>query len=435
MSFKSPNALEVNSNEIGGRDKVEFNRSNGLVTRELHCEYGRFYETLKSLRADISPEQDFFISYLSEKFISTTSPLKRLNYIDLFCGGGGLSLGVHSAAQFLGYTPRLVAAADIDSAAIDLVNAHFKPLLSRVQSVEDLVKYEVDLSGFIDDFITDPEIMDVQIAQLKNRVDLLVGGPPCQGHSNLNNKTRRFDPRNLLYFIMPAFAIALNIPSVIIENVKSITNAHEDVVGITRKIFEKHGYSVQEGVLHADEHGVAQSRSRHFLVARKNGMPHLDRFRSAFKTNELSFSDACLKMPVLDENLKFLEMNSNLSENNVRRINFLHDNNFFNLPNFERPECHQDGTTYRSVYGRIRKDLPMTTITTGFGSPGRGRYVHPEQRRVINIREAGRVQAFPDWYWEKAFEKKFKRSNFQKIIGDAVPSLLVYPLLASLLLR
>jgi DNA (cytosine-5)-methyltransferase 1 len=74
----------------------------------------------------------------------------------------------------------------------------------------------------------------------------------------------------------------------------------------------------------------------------------------------------------------------------------------------------------------------MTTITTGFGSPGRGRYIHPYERRPISIREAGRVQAFPDWYWEKAVDLSLSRSNFQKIVGDAVPSLLVYPLMAAL---
>ena len=425
----------VNAPDASASDKLEFIRNKGLVSRSLSAPQGQFKESLKSVRADLSPEHDFFVSYLAGKFVEQTGGAKRLNYIDLFCGGGGLSLGVHSAAEFLGFKPRLVVAADIDAAAVELVKSHFNPLISRVRSVEEMVKYEVDLSGTIDDFITHPQILDAQIAQLKNRVDLIVGGPPCQGHSNLNNKTRRFDPRNLLYFIMPAFVVALNIPSVIIENVRTISQAHEDVVGISRTLFEKYGYTVEEKVLHAHDFGVAQSRSRHFFVARRNGVPRLDHFESLFKVPELTFSDACMNMPSLSEDLELLELNSNLSEDNIRRINYLHDNDVFDLPNFARPECHQDGTTYQSVYGRIRKELPMTTITTGFGSPGRGRYVHPIQRRVINIREAGRAQAFPDWYWKNAVALDFKRANYQKIVGDAVPSLLAYPLVASALLE
>lgn len=426
--------LSGNVPSVSDKDKLIFERDNDRVTRRYSCEKGDFYETLKSTRADFSPEKDFFVSYLSENFTAATQGNKRLTYIDLFCGGGGLSLGVHNSAKFLGFTPRLAAAADIDGTALELVKSHFNPLISRVKSVEDLIKYEVDLTGVIDDFVTHPVIQDAQIAQLKNRVDLLVGGPPCQGHSNLNNKTRRFDPRNLLYFIMPAFAIALNIPSIIIENVRNISQAHEDVVGITKKLFEKHDYNVEEGIFHANDFGVAQSRTRHFLVARKNGAPRLDHYHSAFKVGDISFADACITMPKLPDILELIELNSNLSEENIRRINFLHDNDYFDLPNFARPECHQDGTTYQSVYGRIKKELPMTTVTTGFGSPGRGRFIHPTERRVINIREAARSQAFPDWYWHKAVELDFKRSNYQKVVGDAVPSLLAYPLVAAALL-
>lgn len=412
--------------------ECDFRRIEGRVCRTLEVNGTLYEEGVPSVRPDLPPSKDFFVSYLNGK--TETNKVEkptRLNYIDLFCGGGGLSLGVHNAARFMGREARLIAAADTDTTALQLVQKHFSPLVARAKSVEDLVRYEADLSGVMDDFIVPPAFTDTQIGQFSGKIDLLVGGPPCQGHSNLNNRTRRFDPRNLLYLVMPAFAVGLKIPNIIIENVRNIHQAKEDVVGITKRILIKHGYNVTEAVLNAADFGVAQSRVRHFLVASSNGSPDLELMAKTFTTPQMTFDDACGQMkPLLNGDI--LETNSNLSAENVDRINFLHNNKLYDLPHEERPICHQDDHTYPSVYGRIRGDVPMQTVTTGFSSPGRGRYIHPYERRVVNIREAGRVQAFPDWYWDPAIELGFKRAYYNKVIGDAVPSLLAYPLMASL---
>jgi DNA (cytosine-5)-methyltransferase 1 len=412
--------------------ECKFIRSGENVSRVLELGSQRHSESVKSLRPDLQPDKDFFVSYLGGK-IEPTSPSKlaRFNYIDLFCGGGGLSLGVHNAARFLGRDARLIVAADIDPIAMQLVQSHFKPLIARAKSVEDLVRYETDLSGGLDDFIAPPVFTDKQIAQFKGKIDLLVGGPPCQGHSSLNNKTRRFDPRNLLYFVMPAFAVGLKIPNIIIENVRNINHAKEDVVGITKRILAHHGYHVQEAILNAADFGVAQSRMRHFLVASTTHMPALDVMASAFSSQQISFDDACGGLMALPGS-GILESNGQLSKDNLDRVDFLHDNDLYDLHHEERPVCHQDDHTYPSVYGRIKGDIPMQTVTTGFSSPGRGRYIHPHEKRVVNIREAGRIQAFPDWYWQPAMDLEFKRAYYNKVIGDAVPSLLAYPLMASL---
>ena len=74
----------------------------------------------------------------------------------------------------------------------------------------------------------------------------------------------------------------------------------------------------------------------------------------------------------------------------------------------------------------------MSTVTTGFQSPGRGRYVHPTERRTLTLREAGRLQSFPDWYWKDVDKLGLNRNSLQKIIGDAVPPLMIYPLIFSL---
>lgn len=358
---------------------------------------------------------------------------KKINYIDLFCGGGGMSLGVHNALREFGFDARLLLAADLDEAALRLVVEHFSPMVLRSQPVEDLIKFSVDLSGVANDFVTKPTILDSQIAQFKGKVDLLIGGPPCQGHSNLNNKTRRHDPRNLLYFTMPAFAIALDVPCVVIENVRSIKNASENVIPISRKIFEKNGYFVDEIILEGTDFGVAQTRSRHFLVATRNQKLELDIFVNQLKSDPLTFDDVNSQLPKIDCYPQLLETPTALSKENQKRISHLHETESFNLKNDLRPDCHQDGHTYPSVYGRLRGDAPSGTITTGFGSPGRGRFIHPHEPRMITIREAARLQSFPDWYFSSADKLELSKNNLYKIIGDAVPSLMVYPLMASLL--
>ncbi|MBF2754699.1 MAG: DNA cytosine methyltransferase [Gammaproteobacteria bacterium AqS3] len=356
-----------------------------------------------------------------------------MTYIDLFCGGGGLSLGIHHALSQFGYDARLLLAADKDPAALRLVAKHFKPILQRTTPIEDLVKYAIDLSGELDDFVTHPQISDRQILQFKGKVDLLVGGPPCQGHSNLNNKTRRYDQRNLLYYLMPAFAVALDIPNIIIENVTAIRSASERVVGITEKILAQHGYKIFTGVVNGVDFGVAQTRSRHFLVASKTTVPGVAEALSSLKTDPLTFDCINSDLSAIPGYPDILEINGNLSKENLERIKHLHETDSFELSNDLRPDCHKDGHTYPAVYGRMRGDAPAGTITTGFGSPGRGRYIHPYQPRMITIREAARIQSFPDWYFKDADELGLNRNNLHKIIGDAVPSLMVFPLILSLL--
>ena len=111
-----------------------------------------------------------------------------------------------------------------------------------------------------------------------------------------------------------------------------------------------------------------------------------------------------------------------LSDENRRRIQWLFDNDAHDLALTERPECHQDGTTYNSVYGRLFTDRPAPTITSGFMTPGRGRYIHPTQMRTLTPREAARLQGFPDTYRFHPDESRpSSKAQLGKWIGDAVP--------------
>jgi DNA (cytosine-5)-methyltransferase 1 len=111
-----------------------------------------------------------------------------------------------------------------------------------------------------------------------------------------------------------------------------------------------------------------------------------------------------------------------LSAANKRRIDYLFDNDLYDLPDDQRPTCHRSGTTYKAVYGRLQWDQPAGTITTGFMTPGRGRYVHPTQRRTLTAHEAARIQGFPDSFRLTLENGTIPPKNLlAKVIGDAVP--------------
>ena len=123
---------------------------------------------------------------------------------------------------------------------------------------------------------------------------------------------------------------------------------------------------------------------------------------------------------------------SNISPNNTKRIAWLFDNDAYDLPNEHRPKCHQSEHSYVSMYGRLRWDRPTQTITTGFGSMGQGRYVHPGCRRTLTPHEAARIQMLPDF-----FDLSSARTHhaMATLIGNAVPPTLAVRLLSPLLGR
>ena len=103
---------------------------------------------------------------------------------------------------------------------------------------------------------------------------------------------------------------------------------------------------------------------------------------------------------------------------NLARMEYLLANDLHDLPNDRRPECHRGDHTYRSMYGRLRWDRPAQTITSGYGSIGQGRYMHPDQPRALTAHEAARIQGFPDYF---DFSACRTRSALATIIGNAVP--------------
>jgi DNA (cytosine-5)-methyltransferase 1 len=353
---------------------------------------------------------------------------RQLRSIDLFSSIGGLTVGLSVAAAELGMNLKPALAVDIDYKALDVYKANWPSALVHRGSVKDLVEAQVAGRGDKAIFAFKPEIASPSLEGLQGTVDVLTAGPPCQGHSSLNNMTRGDDPRNELYLRVPAIAIALDIPLVIIENVPGVVRDVGNVVDTAASLFESNGYSVTTDVLRADGLGWAQTRKRFFMIASKieGQAVDLNAFAKSQSRQAMSLGDTIADLLDTTDTGELMHSLPVMSSENIARVNYLFEHELFDLPLDARPDCHKDGTSYSASYGRMHWDKPAPTLTTGFMSPGRGRFVHPKRPRVMTPREGARVQGFPDWYNFEPVGVDTKRTDLAKWIGDAVPSILGY---------
>lgn len=361
-------------------------------------------------------------AYLKGRRPVAAAPRDRvLRTIDLFSGVGGLELGFRQAADECGFRTKSVVAVDQDPDALAVYRKNHRTDLLLTDSASMLVNYQ--LTGNADDAtFFGPPTAAPKVAHLRGSIDAILAGPPCQGHSNLNNHSRRIDDRNQLYLTVPAMAVALDVPIVVIENVPGVVHDHHSVVSTTISLLRSSGYSITERVLDASSMGWPQTRKRFFLVASKTHEPiALDSVADALRTDEpFSVSWALDDLPCEPQG-HFMDSLSVLSDDNRRRVDYLFENGLHELPNHQRPDCHQSGTSYGSVYGRMRANLPAPTITGGFLSPGRGRFTHPTEPRALSPREAARIQAFPDAYDFSLPSGEPGRTHLARWIGNAVP--------------
>lgn len=354
-----------------------------------------------------------FITMASRPAYESLTP--RLRVADLFCGGGGLSLGFAEAAKRIGRGIEIVAAVEQDTDAADVYELNF-PGATVTRD---------DVAAIFDGAAGEPAtVSESELSAEIGKVDILLAGPPCQGHSDLNNHTRRDDHRNGLYVRVARAAEILSPRAVLIENVPAV---HHDIAGSVQaasRVLEKAGYRVATAVLDLTELGVPQRRRRHLLLALRD--QRID--PSAI----LGTTIACCDHKARDVAWAIRDLlgtreatgpnaPSIATAVNQKRMHWLVDNDKYDLPNKRRPLCHHDDHSYVSMYGRLRWDAPAQTITTGYGSMGQGRYVHPAEARTITPHEAARLQTLPDFFDLGA---KKKRGTWAHVIGNAVPPLL-----------
>ena len=224
---------------------------------------------------------------------------------------------------------------------------------------------------------------------------------------------------------MAAFAQCLRPAAVVIENVPAVVHDHLDVVGKTTALLRRAGYTVTTAVAPMGELGVPQRRRRHVLVAIKGGQIDLGSTWNQFRAESRSVRWAIGDLATRAGEAPFDEA-SVQSFANRGRIQWLFENEAHDLPNWMRPVCHQSDHSYKSMYGRMHWEEPAQTITSGFGSPGQGRYVHPSQPRTLTPHEAARLQFFPDTFTFRRPVAPPRRSQLATIIGNAVPPKLTY---------
>ena len=368
---------------------------------------------------------------------SDGSPTLRL--VDLFCGCGGMSLGIAEAAKRSGAAVRVALAVDFDEMATGVYQNNFSGTTVRTVGVETL--FDGELGAAVTS--TEQALADEVAA---DGIDILVGGPPCQGHSDLNNTSRRKDKRNELYVRMARAAEVLRPSMVMIENVPAVQHAAQGVVATVVEHLQGLGYRVGHAVVDVSQLGVPQTRKRHIVLAIDDSIDvtAVDVLEGAIanphsaRTVDWAIRDL-VDLP--EQGRSGFDTPSRVSDTNKERMAWFFEDpeNRYDLPNPRRPPCHRDKEhSYNSVYGRLRWDAPAQTITTGFTSMGQGRYVHPAKPRTLTPHEAARLQGFPDFF---KFDVKTtaERTTWSKLIGNAVPpklSMVVgLPVIEALVLR
>lgn len=329
--------------------------------------------------------------------------------VDLFSGCGGMTIGAIEGARRAGKQAGLAKALDINPVALDV--------LQHSLGVPDGCIAEADLSKVLGSISSPPTAAERSLFAGIAKGCLLLAGPPCQGHSALNNHTRHDDPRNDLYLAVGRVARILEPQVVIVENVRSVGSDRRLSVKRCISVLEELGYHVAEPQrLDLSTLGVPQRRIRHVVVATKKRPFSWDLPTVPVRDLRWAIGDLLKR-----EGSTGIDSPSNATKVNRERMEWLIENGEHDLPDERRPLCHQSDHSYRSMYGRLRWDAPAQTITSGFGSMGQGRYVHPEKPRTLTPHEAARLQCLPDFV---AIDRVGNRSKLAEMIGNVAPPLL-----------
>lgn len=339
---------------------------------------------------------------------------KLLKVIDLFSGCGGSALGFKQA----GFDIKV--AVDINTLASESFKLNFP-------------KAEVFTSDI--STISSKELLKAAGAFSGEEI-VVIACPPCQGFSTARRKSQAgSDPRNTLIYEFLRVVADIKPFAFVMENVPGLERGIGKIMfyDIVSKL-KKMGYHIVYKVVDTADYGVPQRRKRLVLIGTsnsKNGLifpeqtnqdpSHSEGYLPPWNTVRNAIKD--LKKIKAGEKSEDdpIHSASSLAEINLKRMGVTpHDGGGrTSWPEELILECHKNVTGYKDVYGRMKWDIPSPTITGGCVMISKGRFGHPEQDRAISLREAARLQTFPDDY-------KFAGSTGQIAaqLGNAVPPLL-----------
>lgn len=387
------------------------------LSRKVLLRNGDFFESvvngIGAPKKELCPS-DYDIAWLRSPSLPKEPAWRNhIRMVDLFSGTGPMTLGIVEAGRATGVKVEPVFAIDFEKNAA-LNYAYNFPQCNVVN--DDILKY---VDGELGAPVSKAE---AKTLDLVGPIDMVIGGPPCQGHSDLNNHTRRDDPRNQLIFRVIRFVELTRPRYVVIENVQGIRHDKHQVFQKSKEYLEYIGYHTFENLLMASHYGVAQNRRRCILVATLDDIDFDLKHYERYDTNGVWW--AIEDLSEAKDSKDVFNTSAKHSTVNQKRINYLFDNSIYELPYQLRPKCQQKiDNRYTSVYSRMHPDMPAPTITSGFGSIGQGRFGHPYERRTMTPHEAARVQFIPDFF---KFSKELNRVALQKMIGNAVPPKLTY---------
>lgn len=356
------------------------------------------------------------ICYRLTSKASIMKNLKKKIGIDIFSGAGGLSLGAEMAGISVRY------AIEIDS---DAAKTYKKNHSDAKVICEDIRK-----------------INPVDLKDGDSPIFIIMGGPPCQGFSMSNTISRNMEnPKNFLFKEFVRFVKELKPIWFVLENVKGITSINRgDTQHLIEDCFRELGYKVKSKVLCASDYGVPQNRHRFFMVGNRLNIDFDFPKEAEIK---VSVNDAISDLPSLKngemlDNAPYTKPISETSEyiklmrgesvfatqNYVSRNNDLvierykhikQGENWSAIPEHLMQNYADKGRCHSGIYKRLIADAPSVVIS----NYRKSMLIHPFEHRGISVREAARLQSFPDNF---VFEGCL--SHIQQQIGNAVPPLL-----------
>ena len=322
-------------------------------------------------------------SYLSRlEQLTLPKRASKFGYVSLFCGGGGLDLGFALAG--------------------------FRPLFST-----DVVPaYCQTISKNLCRHISEPHCMtefsgEYVRSRVDRDVDVVIGGPPCQSFSILGSRKATADPRGKLVFEFARFISEVRPKAFLFENVPGILSVGKgkDWRELLEYLKETTGYHLHWTRLNAASFGVPQYRERVLLVGLRDDVSF------AWPDHEHSLRENDLLLPPPMVAHMALEGVEGLPNHILREHSERVSNRYSTIEPGSRDRVdHTD---------RIHPDRPSGTVLVGSGAGGGRPFIHPFEHRHITVREAARLQSFPDW-WQ--FEGGPTASYRQ--VGNAVPPLM-----------
>jgi len=334
--------------------------------------------------------------------------------VDIFSGAGGLSLGAEKA----GITIKL--AVEYDEAAAKTFKLNHPNVITLCEDITGVQPKE---------HITETPF-------------IVFGGPPCQGFSLSNTKTRTSDNKNNhLFHEFVRFVDDLKPSWFLFENVEGIKTYNKGkTVREIKECFRQIGYETSDAILYASDYGVPQHRNRFFMVGNKIGVNFEFPEKFEYKVN---VEDAISDLPVLSNGDAFKELPYKKSEDEIgeyaklmrkgcllasqnyvsRNQNYVierykhikHGQNWKAIPKELMTNYANVDNCHSGIYKRLDPAKPSVVIS----NYRKNMLIHPFQDRGLSVREASRLQSFPDDF---IFEGSLMR--IQQQIGNAVPPLL-----------